>query len=71
MEIYILDCFREREATELPLSEIVGDSTLNRFAPLGRALQELETHHGMLRRGERMDIFELTPLGKQYLGMTS
>ena len=71
MEIYILDCFRERETTELPLSEIVGDSTVNRYPVLGIALQELEEHHGMLQRGDRPDIFELTPLGMKYLGMTS
>ena len=71
MEIYILDFFREQKTTQLPLSEIVGDSTVNRFTALGNALHELEVEHGMLRRGERDDIFELTTLGKTYLGMTS
>jgi hypothetical protein len=71
MEIYILDFFRERQTTQLPLSDIVGDSTVNRFNPLGNALHELEVEHGMLRRGDRDDIFELTALGKKYLGMTS
>jgi len=71
MEIYILDCFRERQTTQLPLSEIVGDSTVNRYAALGTALHVLEIQHEMLKRGDRKDIFELTPLGKKYLGMTS
>ena len=71
MEIYILDCFREQQTTELPLADIVGDSTVNRYPALGIALHDLEVEHGMIRRGERDDIFELTALGKKYLGMTS
>jgi hypothetical protein len=71
MEIYILDFFRERRTTQLPLSEIVGDSTVNRFGALGNALHELEVEHGMLQRGDRDDIFELTALGRKYLGMIS
>lgn len=71
MEIYILDFFRERQTTQLSLSEIVGDSTVSRFNSLGNALHELEVEHGILQRGERDDVFELTALGKKYLGMTS
>ena len=71
MEIYILDFFRERQTTQLSLSEIVGDSTVSRFNALGNALHELEVEHGILQRGERDDVFELTALGKKYLGMTS
>ena len=71
MEIYILDCFRERGANRLALSEIVGDSTVNRYAALGAALHELEVQHGMLQRGDRKDIFELTPLGMKYVGMSA
>jgi hypothetical protein len=71
LEMYILDCFRERKTTQLALSEIVGNSTVNRYAALGAALHELETEHGMLQRGERQDVVELTTLGKKYLGMTS
>jgi len=69
MEMYILECFRERRTTTLPLSEIVGDSTANRYGALGDALRELELQHGMLTRGERKDIFELTPLGRKYVGL--
>jgi hypothetical protein len=71
MEIYILDCFREQQTTELPLADIVGDSTVNRYPALGIALHELEVEHGMIRRGDRDDIFELTALGKKYLEMNS
>ena len=71
MEIYILDCFREQQTTELPLAEIVGDSTVNRYNALGNALHDLEVEHGLLQRGDRDDIFELTALGRKYLGMTS
>ena len=71
MEIYILDCFREQQTTELPLADIVGDSTVNRYPALGNALHDLEVEHGLLQRGDRDDIFELTALGRKYLGMTS
>ncbi len=71
MEVYILDCFRERQAVRLPLSEIVGNSTANRYEALGTALNVLEVEHGMLRRGERKDIFELTPFGLQYIGIVT
>ena len=71
LEIYILDCFRERQATRLPLSEIVGNSTANRYDALGSALKVLETEHGILRRGERKDIIELTPFGRQYIGLVA
>lgn len=71
MEIYILNCFREEQTTQLPLADIVGDSTVNRYPALGMALHDLEIKHGMIRRGDRQDIYELTPLGLQYLGMTS
>jgi len=71
LEIYILDCFRERQATRLPLSEIIGNSTANRYSALQTALNELESEHGMLQRGERKDVFELTPFGKRYVGMVS
>ena len=69
MEMYILDCFRERQATRLPLAEIVGNSTANRYEALGTALKDLEVQHGMLQRGERKDVYELTPLGRQYVGL--
>ena len=69
MEIYILDCFRERQTTRLPLSDIVGNSTANRYQALGTALRVLEVEHGMLQRGERKDIFELTPFGRKYIGI--
>ncbi|PYQ56557.1 MAG: hypothetical protein DMF58_20385 [Acidobacteria bacterium] len=69
IELYILDCFREHETERLPLSEIVGDSTVTRYTVLGDALRELELQHGMLQRGERLDIFELTPLGRQYIAI--
>jgi hypothetical protein len=69
MEIYILDCFRERQSVRLALSEIVGDSTANRYEALGTALRVLEVEHGMLQRGERKDIFELTPFGRKYVGI--
>ncbi len=71
LEIYILDCFRERRKTELPLSEIVGNSTATRFGALAVALHNLEFEHGMLQRGLRKDIFELTPLGRKYTGMVA
>jgi len=71
MEMYILDCFRERQATRLPLAEIVGNSTANRFEALGTALKGLELQHGMLQRGERKDIFELTALGRQFVGLAN
>lgn len=69
MEIYILDCFRERQVVRLPLSEIVGNSTANRYEALGIALRLLEVEHGMLQRGERKDVFELTPFGRKYVGI--
>lgn len=69
MEIYILDCFRERQVVRLPLSEIVGNSTANRYEALGTALRLLEVEHGMLQRGERKDVFELTPFGRKYVGI--
>ena len=69
LEIYILDCFREHHATQLPISDIVGDSTVNRFDALADALQELESEHGMLQRAEQKNVFELTDLGKKYTGI--
>lgn len=69
LEVYILECFRQRRTTELPLSEIVGDSTVNRYAALGHALRGLEYAHHMLQRGRRRDIFALTELGKRYTRM--
>lgn len=71
MEMYILDCFRERRTTRLALAEIVGNSTANRYAALGDALRELEFEHQMVKRGTRQDIFELTPLGKKYIGISA
>lgn len=67
MEIYILDCFRERRTARLPLSDIVGNSTANRYTALGDALHELEFQHRMLQRTAQKDVFELTELGKKYI----
>lgn len=69
LEIYILECFRDHRSAQLPLSEIVGNSTANRYAALTDALWTLEFRHGMLRRTGKKDRFELTKLGEEYAAM--
>jgi predicted transcriptional regulator len=71
LEVYILDCFRERRSVRLAIADIVGNTTAIRYSVLDKALHELEFEHGMLQRGARKDIFELTDLGKKFTGMVS
>ncbi|HMC21522.1 MAG TPA: hypothetical protein VKL19_06725 [Thermoanaerobaculia bacterium] len=69
LEVYILDCFRERGVMRLSLREILGDCTMNRYTALLDALATLESKHGMVERGTPTDTVELTALGKRHLGM--
>ena len=70
-EIYILECFREQRAEQLPLSEIVGNSTVNRRAALEEALRDLEFRRRMLRQVGQSAWYQLTEVGKRSLGMIS
>jgi hypothetical protein len=69
LEVYILDCFRERGVTRLSLREILGDCTMNRYTALLEALTALESEHHMVERRTPTDTVELTALGKRYIGI--
>jgi hypothetical protein len=66
LEIFILECFRERSADRLSVWDIIGKSTDHRHKALVAALDALESEHGMLAKSG--PAYELTERGMQYIG---
>lgn len=68
MEIYVLECFRQRGTAVLRLEEIVDGCTQTRRDALKHALATMAVEQHLIRRRPRDDgdVVELTEDGKQY-----
>ncbi len=69
MEVYVLDCFRQRGKASLRLSEIVDGCTMTRRNALKKALALMATDQHLIKRTPLADgdLVELTDEGKQYV----
>ncbi|HKB78987.1 MAG TPA: hypothetical protein VKH35_04660 [Thermoanaerobaculia bacterium] len=67
IEVYILECFRQREATSLTFDEIFAESTSHRRDALRDALVELERAQVLVRRSSHGNRFDLTAEGRRFL----